>query len=177
MITTRRFRTAALTNTPQTVAASQLQVGQAHFHGGAAAEIVILRGVDIEHAASEEISAAGSDQSFNHAEGGFSGRIQPGDTLITTGFVTVANNGTFTVVSATASKIVVSGGALEDEAAGESVTVTARPAEYLRVPLAIGEKFAPRLDHLFARGLVVVTDSAAGDVGVQIFYKPGGDAL
>lgn len=176
MITTRRFRTATLTNTPVVVATAQALVGFAHFHGGAAAEIVILRGVDIV-LASDAISVIAADQSFNSAGGLFSPKIRPGDTIISSGFVTGANNSTFTVVSATASKIVVSGGALEDEAVGASATLTARPAEYLRVPLAIGEKFAPRFDHLFERGLVVVTDSAAGDVGVQIFYKPGGDAL
>lgn len=175
--TRRFFRTTTLTTTAVPVLAAQLEIGYAHFVGGAAAEIVIFRGHDLAHAAHAAVSAAAGDNSFNRADGGFDPRIRPGDLLITTGFAESGNNGTFTVVSATPSKIVVSGASLTTEAVGASVTMTARPPEYLRVGLAIGQILAQRYDHVFDRGLTVLTDSAAGDVSVTLFYNPLGDAV
>lgn len=68
------------------------------------------------------ISAANSDNSFNDSGNGF-GSIVANQWIKVSGFTTAANNGYFKVVSAAAGKIVVSGGTLTDEAAGDSVTV------------------------------------------------------
>ena len=71
------------------------------------------------------ISFAASDQSINDSADGFTAALQPGDVITVTG--STDNNSMFTVVSVTASKIVVQGGtAIEDEAAGASVTLDYR---------------------------------------------------
>lgn len=74
-----------------------------------------------------DISAANGDNSFNSVAAAFNiAQITPGTVIKVAGFATAANNGLFLVVSATTAKIVVSGGTLVTEAAGASVTVTAR---------------------------------------------------
>ncbi len=71
------------------------------------------------------ISAAAADNSLNDSAAGFPVYF-PGEKITIAGFTgTVGNNQTVTVVSRTASKIIVSGGtALVNDAAGESVTLT-----------------------------------------------------
>lgn len=69
-------------------------------------------------------SAANSDNSFNDTGSGFvSGNILAGQWIKVAGFTTAANNGYFRVVSVAAGKVVVEGGTLTDEAAGDSVTM------------------------------------------------------
>lgn len=69
-------------------------------------------------------SAAASDNSFNDSGSGFvSGNVLPGQWLKVGGFTTAANNGYFRVLSVVAGKIVVEGGTLVDEAAGDTVTM------------------------------------------------------
>lgn len=68
------------------------------------------------------ISAAASDNSFNDSASGFSG-MAIGQYIPVTGFTEAANNGLFKIESITSSKIVVSGGTLVDEAAGDSVEI------------------------------------------------------
>jgi hypothetical protein len=67
-------------------------------------------------------SAANADNSFNDSGSGF-GDIEVGDWIAVKGFTTAANNGIFQVVTAAAGKITVSGGTLQDEAAGDTVTI------------------------------------------------------
>lgn len=70
-----------------------------------------------------DISAAASDNSYNSAGSGFPAFVA-GQMIRTSGFTgTAANNGWARVVTATASKIVVEGITLTDDAAGESVTI------------------------------------------------------
>ncbi len=68
------------------------------------------------------ISASDSDNSFNDSGNGF-GSIVANQWVKTSGFSNAANNGYFKVVSAAAGKIVVSGGTLTTESAGQSVTI------------------------------------------------------
>lgn len=71
------------------------------------------------------ISAAASDNSFNDSGSGF-GSLVAGEWIKVSGFTgagVTANNKIFKIVSKTSSKIVVSGGTLVDDAAGESVTI------------------------------------------------------
>lgn len=70
------------------------------------------------------ISAVASDNSINDSADGFPS-LAAGDVIAIAGFTgETDNNGEVTVVSATTSKIVVSGITLVDDAAGGSVTVT-----------------------------------------------------
>lgn len=70
------------------------------------------------------ISAAAGDNSFNDSASGFPALLQAGDTVVTSGFVTAANNGTFTVTGTpTRAKIPVTA-TLVTEAAAPTVTVT-----------------------------------------------------
>ena len=71
---------------------------------------------------SATISAANSDNSFNSSASEFSD-FNPGDVIRTSGFVNGANNGTFTVSTATSSKLVVTGGTLVDESSGGTIDV------------------------------------------------------
>jgi len=69
------------------------------------------------------ISALAADNSFNDSANGFGG-IAPGQFIQVTGFTgDPANNGFFKVESATAAKLIVSGGTLVNDTAGESVTI------------------------------------------------------
>lgn len=68
------------------------------------------------------ISAANSDNSFNDSASGF-GSVAVGDWIKVSGFTETANNGYFKVTSAAAAKLIVEGGTLTDESAGDSVTV------------------------------------------------------
>ena len=79
------------------------------------------------------ISAANADNSINSAAAAFP-LIHPGAKLWTSGFTgTATNNEKRTVVSRTASKIILSGGtALVDDAAGEAVTIVwEQPPAYI----------------------------------------------
>ncbi|HET8791802.1 MAG TPA: phage tail tube protein [Modicisalibacter sp.] len=67
------------------------------------------------------IDADGSDNSLNDTAG--LGIFEPGELIRIAGFATTGNNGFATVVSSTATKLVVSGITLSTEAAGESVTL------------------------------------------------------
>jgi hypothetical protein len=62
------------------------------------------------------LTASAADNSFNLTGASFP-LLVAGDTVTTADFPTAANNGTFTVVSRTASKVVVSGGTLATDAA------------------------------------------------------------
>jgi len=68
------------------------------------------------------ISASDADNSFNDSGSGF-GSIVPGEWIKTSGFTAAADNGYFKVLSATAAKIIVVGGLLVTESAGQSRTV------------------------------------------------------
>lgn len=71
-----------------------------------------------------DISAAASDNSFNTAGGDFvADGVVVGQWLEVRGFTESGNNGYFRVVSVTAAKIVVAGGTLVDEAAGDAITM------------------------------------------------------
>jgi len=71
-----------------------------------------------------DISAQASDKSFNSAAGAFP-ILYTGAPFKMSGFAHGANNGSFTVVTATASKVTVSN-TLVDEAAGPSITCAVR---------------------------------------------------
>lgn len=77
--------------------------------------------VDVEDSATD-VSAANADNSFNSV-GGFDATPSAGQWIKVAGFTTAANNGYFRVVSATSNKIIVEGGTLTDEAAGDTVTI------------------------------------------------------
>jgi hypothetical protein len=71
------------------------------------------------------ISASASDNSFNDTGNGF-GNLAVGQWIKVSGFTgagATANNKFFKIVSKTAGKIVVTGGTLVDDAAGETVTI------------------------------------------------------
>lgn len=70
----------------------------------------------------ETISVASGDKSFNDSAGGFP-LLVAGDRIDVSGFAAVANQGVFTVVTRTASKITVSETTLVTEAAGPPVTM------------------------------------------------------
>jgi len=78
--------------------------------------------VGVDTVTGTNISASTTDDSFNSASSAFP-IIHPGATLCVSGFTAGADNGNFTVVSATAAKIIVTAN-LTTEAAGNSVTVT-----------------------------------------------------
>ena len=74
--------------------------------------------------AAATISASSTDNSLNDSGAGFPA-LSTGDTISIAGFITnPGNNGTATVVTRTASKIVISGVTLTTEAASESITIT-----------------------------------------------------
>lgn len=68
------------------------------------------------------ISASSVDNSFNDSANGFTNLVA-GQWIKVSGFTTTGNNGYFKIVSKTNAKIVVSGGTLTTEAAGNSVTI------------------------------------------------------
>jgi len=72
------------------------------------------------------ISAASADNSLSDSGSGF-GSLVANQWIKTSGFTNAANNGYFKIVSATAAKIVVSGGTLTNENAGQSVTIRMGP--------------------------------------------------
>jgi hypothetical protein len=69
------------------------------------------------------VSAANSDNSFNHT-GSWDNTPTAGQWIQVSGFTESANNGVFKIVSATSSKIIVEGGTLTDEVAGDSIDIT-----------------------------------------------------
>jgi hypothetical protein len=73
-----------------------------------------------DYAAITTISFAAADNSLNDSAGEFP-TYRPGDTITITG--STSNNGTGVIVSATASKIVISGLTLVNEPAGDAVTI------------------------------------------------------
>jgi hypothetical protein len=75
--------------------------------------------------AASDISAASSDNSFNTVGEDFTAEnISVGQWLKVAGFTTAANNGFFKVVSVAEGKLVVSGGTLVDEIAGDAITMS-----------------------------------------------------
>lgn len=73
-------------------------------------------------AESTTISAAAADNSFNDSASALA--VLPiGEGVHVSGFADPANTGWFVVVTSTPAKLVVSGGTLVDEAAGQSVTI------------------------------------------------------
>lgn len=69
----------------------------------------------------ETISVASADKSFNDSAGGFP-LLVAGDRIDVSGFATAANQGVFTVVTRTASKVTVSE-SVTTEAAGPPITI------------------------------------------------------
>jgi len=69
------------------------------------------------------LSTSDADNSFNDSGSGF-GSIVANQWIKVSGFTTAANNGYFKVVSVAAGKLVVTGGTLVTEIAGDSVTIT-----------------------------------------------------
>jgi len=69
------------------------------------------------------IAAVASGNKFTDSGAGF-GSLDVGQWIKVSGFTKLANNGFFKLVSVAAGEIVVSGGTLEDEAAGQTVTIT-----------------------------------------------------
>lgn len=69
------------------------------------------------------VSAAATGNSINDSANGFP-NVVAGQWIRVAGFATAANNGWFEVVSRTAGQIVLTGGTLVDEAAGQTVTIT-----------------------------------------------------
>jgi hypothetical protein len=77
-----------------------------------------------------DISASSTDNSINKAAGSLP-VVVAGDTILIAGFTgTAGNNGLATVVSRTASKIIISGKTLVTDTAGESVTITPQTTIY-----------------------------------------------
>ena len=70
-----------------------------------------------------DISAASGDNSLNTGGAVDFSTIEAGDEITVSGFTAGANNDTYTVVSATAAKVIVSGVALVDEAAGNTISI------------------------------------------------------
>lgn len=76
------------------------------------------------------VSALSTDNSFNDTPEDLS-VFSAGQQVLVSGFTDSANNGYFTVVSTVANKMVVSGGTLVTEAAGDIVTIlSALPTQY-----------------------------------------------
>lgn len=78
------------------------------------------------------ISASTTDDSFNDSGSGFDESISADDEIIVSGFTESANNGVFTVISATTAKIIVAEN-LVTEVAGDQVSISAgkRPKVWL----------------------------------------------
>lgn len=77
--------------------------------------------VDISGATT--ISADDSDNSFNDSASGFGGYVA-NQWIFVSGFTESANNGFFKIVSVTTAKMVVSGGTLVTEPAGDTINIT-----------------------------------------------------
>jgi hypothetical protein len=76
------------------------------------------------------VSASSTDNSFNDGTEDLS-VFTAGQYILVSGFTEATNNGYFTVVSATANKLVVSGATLTTEAAGDTVSIlSALPTQY-----------------------------------------------
>jgi hypothetical protein len=74
--------------------------------------------------AATDISASSSDNSFNSTTTNFTtSNISVGQWIKSAGFTEAANNGFFKVISVAANKVIVSGGTLTTEAAGDNVTI------------------------------------------------------
>jgi hypothetical protein len=92
--------------------------------------LAIGTGAGITPVSATDISASSVDNSINKAAGSLP-EVIAGDTILIAGFTgTVGNNGYATVVSRTASKIVISGKTLVTDTAGESVTITPQTSVY-----------------------------------------------
>jgi hypothetical protein len=72
---------------------------------------------------SNAISADAASNALLHANAGFP-LLVPGDVITVSGFLAEQNNGTATIVSATASELVLDGLTLDDAAAAEDITLT-----------------------------------------------------
>ncbi|MCK5603034.1 hypothetical protein KAR91_14215 [Candidatus Pacearchaeota archaeon] len=85
----------------------------------------VLRSADfpaIDSMAETTISTSDTDNSFNDSATGFPALVV-GQWIKVAGFTTAANNGFFQVVSRTTAKVVVTGGTLVTETAGDSVII------------------------------------------------------
>jgi len=72
---------------------------------------------------SNQIGADAATNALTHAQAGFP-LLVPGDVLTIDGFLSEQNNGTATVVTATASELVLDGLTLDDAAAAQDITLT-----------------------------------------------------
>lgn len=79
--------------------------------------------------ADDSVSVASGDQSYNGTGFNVLG-LSPGMTVTVAGFTTGANNGSKTIVSATNTKIVVSGSSLVTEASGDDIAITRSGISY-----------------------------------------------
>lgn len=104
--------------TPHPVANSELPKFQVDYTAGYS-----LPGDDLVGVTT--ISVDSSDNSFNDSASGFP-VLAVGDIIKTSGFGDAANNGSFTVVSATSAKIVVSATTLVTAGAGATVSILVR---------------------------------------------------
>lgn len=110
------------------------------------------------------ISADDTDNSFNDSATGFStANLLPGMWIRVGGFTTAANNGLFKVVSVTTAKVVVSGGTLVTEAAGDTVTVKGSSVRngILKPTYSIERQFTDVAQFAVSRGMVVSTMNIA----------------
>ena len=129
------------------------------------------------------ISASVTDNSFNDSGNGFP-ILVPGDKIVVEGFETAGNNGAFKVVTATTSKLTVSGGTLVNEVAGQKVNVTVQtlPLDLERAALDLvkGIKFAETRDPAIKRTQTVdvgsteyaVSTDASGAAAVLRHIRP-----
>lgn len=110
------------------------------------------------------ISADDTDNSFNDSATGFStANLLPGMWIRVGGFTTAANNGLFKVVSVTTAKVVVSGGTLVTEAAGDTVTVKGSSVRngIQKPTYSIERQFTDVAQFAVSRGMVVNTMNLA----------------
>lgn len=130
--------------------------------------------------ADTDISAAATDDSFNSAGSSFATTLTAGQFIYVAGFTEAANNGWHQVVSATASKIIVTS-ALTDEVAGDSVTIK---SEHLRngvtrKSFTLEKEYADKTLFFAYRGMIVNQMSlsfAANAIATGTFSFLGGAA-
>ncbi len=121
-----------------------------------------------------DIDAAAADQSFNTAGAVDFSAIQPGRWIKVAGFSNSANNGFFRVVSATATKLIVSQGdfALVNEAAGPTVTMQGKNLRNgtTKQSFTIEKRLTDVPQFINYRGMRV----ASGNLNVEVGRPVGG---
>lgn len=127
------------------------------------------------------VSASASDNSFNDSGSGFPA-LSAGQVIKVAGFTgDAANNGHFIVVSRTTSKIVVAGGTLVDDAAGETVTIDGgnmRNAATAK-SFTMEKQFTDKTEFLYFKGMRVgqmTLNLAAQQIMSGTFTFLGGDS-